>query len=166
MNMLPGPLELMVLLFLIGTILVVWFLRREPAKVVAKTFVDEKSRLLSDVSSGHRLTNWIIDNVLIALIYIVSIGQQSVFSVEEKQGLACLIIFMYYFIFEATLQKTPGKFVTRTKVVSSRIMDYWESDQPVLGAIAWRTIVRFVPFEPLSGWWHDRWSETRVVRDR
>ncbi len=67
----------------------------------------------------------------------------------------------YYFIFEVAFQRTPAKFITRTKVVTL------DGAKPDAAAIAVRTLTRFVPFEPFSGvldsWWHDRWSKTEVV---
>jgi len=79
------------------------------------------------------------------------------------------LYFLYYFLFEATLQRTPAKFITGTKVVGT------DGLKPTVGAIAARTLSRWVPFEAISiytgkdedkkrTWWHDRWTRTRVVR--
>jgi len=74
--------------------------------------------------------------------------------------------FAYYFVFEYRLGKTPGKFLTRTRVVSS------EGGKPSRRAILVRTAVRFIPFEWVSFvqknpvGWHDSLSGTMVVRDR
>ncbi len=79
------------------------------------------------------------------------------------------LYFCYYFFFEAAFQRTPGKFITGTKVVTS------DGLMPSTRAIALRTLSRLVPFEPISyytgkdeaqkrTWWHDRWTGTRVVK--
>lgn len=72
--------------------------------------------------------------------------------------------FLYYFLFEAIYQKTPGKFITSTKVVNL------VGEKPTRQSIALRTLARFVPFEVFSRsentWGHDRWTDTRVVNDR
>ena len=79
-----------------------------------------------------------------------------------------VVLFAYYFISEALLGKTVGKFLTGTRVVA-------ESGGPAqVWQIFVRTLCRFVPFDVFSflgrrGYgWHDRWSKTRVVaiRDR
>ncbi|MDF3067610.1 MAG: hypothetical protein K0R38_3211 [Polyangiaceae bacterium] len=69
----------------------------------------------------------------------------------------------YYLVLEGLFQVTPGKLVTRTRVVDCN------GHKPTLFQIFVRSLCRFVPFEPLSFFgrsksgWHDRWSDTRVV---
>jgi hypothetical protein len=69
----------------------------------------------------------------------------------------------YYFIFELLYQKTPGKFLTKTSVI-----DVY-GNKPTGPSLLLRSIIRLVPFEAFSclGYqgWHDRWSDTYVVRD-
>lgn len=70
---------------------------------------------------------------------------------------------LYYVLFEWIIQKTAGKMLTKTRVIS------WDGSNPGFGQVLLRTLVRFVPFEwipalgddgmPL----HDKWSKTRVV---
>jgi uncharacterized RDD family membrane protein YckC len=70
----------------------------------------------------------------------------------------------YYFIFETIWQRTPGKFITGTKVVTST------GGKPSVGTIAIRSLIRFFPFNGLSFLtkrvygWHDRWSGTYVIK--
>jgi len=74
------------------------------------------------------------------------------------------IFFLYYFAFEVIWQRTPGKFITGTKVVTP------DGRKPATYAIAVRTLARLVPFEPFSflgkeaNGWHDKWSCTTIVR--
>lgn len=76
------------------------------------------------------------------------------------------VMLLYYIGFEAVTGRTVGKLVTGTKVVT--LQGHAPSALQVLG----RTLIRFVPFEPFSFFgseprgWHDRWSNTRVVRLR
>lgn len=73
-------------------------------------------------------------------------------------------VFLYYFIFESICQRTPGKFITGTRVITGT------GTKPSMGTIAKRTLIRFVPFEAFSFLgenvygWHDRWSGTYVVK--
>lgn len=72
--------------------------------------------------------------------------------------------YLYYFLFEAIWQRTPAKFITGTKVVTS------SGEKPSIGTIAIRTIIRLVPFDAFSFLglkmygWHDRWSGTYVIK--
>jgi uncharacterized RDD family membrane protein YckC len=74
-------------------------------------------------------------------------------------------LILYYILFEWIIQKTFGKLLTKTKVVS------WDGSNPSLGQVLLRTLVRFVPFEwiPMLGDdgmpLHDKWSKTRVVEN-
>ena len=88
------------------------------------------------------------------IFYIVS------FSISMKFLFAMPI---YYFLFEFTLQKTPGKFITGTRVID----EY--ANKPNFGTMLTRSVVRMVPFEGFSclseRGWHDKWSNTYVVRE-
>ncbi len=69
-----------------------------------------------------------------------------------------------YALFEYRWQRTPGKFITKTRVID----EY--GNPPELSAVLLRTVIRWVPFEafscfgyPYSRGWHDKWSNTYVV---
>ena len=79
-----------------------------------------------------------------------------------------VVVFVYFVIFEATLKKSPAKFLTGTKVVNENGGD--ASFGQILGRIA----CRFIPFEAFSFLfgdsarvvgWHDKFSGTLVVKD-
>lgn len=122
--------------------------------------------------SGRRFLNLLIDNIAIyafAFIAAIVIALAAPDLIPTFQtwpktwGIALYIA--YFVLFEATIQRTPAKLITRTKVVDEA------GDKPGLGAIVGRTLSRLVPFEAFSGlwssppsWWHDRWSGTRVIR--
>jgi uncharacterized RDD family membrane protein YckC len=120
------------------------------------------------VSEVKRLINFVIDTTIIfTLLYLLT----SFVPAPETDAMISFIIicvfFLYYLIFEYFLQKTPAKFITRTKVVSL------DGSKPSMGTIALRTLCRLVPFDVISSigtpkdertWWHDRWVNTRVVK--
>jgi uncharacterized RDD family membrane protein YckC len=125
-------------------------------------------------SEGIRFANYIIDLVVIyALNFIVGLilgllSRGYGVSSGEAYTFGLIAIFLYFFIFEGTSQKSVGKLITKTKVVMV------DGSKPSLGTIALRTLIRLIPFEPLSAlgtpsgqrtWWHDRWVNTRVVKD-
>ncbi|MDD3427555.1 MAG: RDD family protein [Caldisericia bacterium] len=73
---------------------------------------------------------------------------------------------IYFVIFESIWSKTPGKFITRTKVIME------DGTKPPLRTIIIRALIRFVPFEAFSflassrpRGWHDKWSKTIVIED-
>ena len=74
---------------------------------------------------------------------------------------------LYFIITEGVYQKSVGKFITGTKVVTAT------GGRPTFGQIVGRTFARFIPFEAfsfLSGskpvGWHDSLSGTRVIMVR
>jgi len=70
---------------------------------------------------------------------------------------------IFYFILEATTQRTIGKFLTGTMVVME------DGSKPSAWVIFKRTLCRLIPFEPFSFFrddsrgWHDTISDTFVV---
>lgn len=74
--------------------------------------------------------------------------------------------FIYYVGFEAAFGRTPGKLLTGTRVVTLT------GEPPSFGQCLGRAFARCVPFEPLSFLggdgvgWHDKWTDTRVIRTR
>lgn len=122
---------------------------------------------LQDASLGVRFANLMIDSigrmlfVFALMIPFILLKMETVGSIMVFVGLLG-----YHFIFEATLGRTPAKFLTGTRVVSAN--GARASTAQILG----RTLARFVPFEPFSflasgkppSGWHDRWSNTRVVK--
>lgn len=120
-------------------------------------------------SLGQRLANLVIDYVaymVLSMALGVIVGLVGAVDwVESPLGnlFGLVMMFGYYAIFEAVFGRTPGKFVTRTRVVDIN------GGRASFGQILGRTALRFVPFEPFSFFgsghgWHDRWSNTRVVR--
>jgi len=128
-------------------------------------------------TTGIRFLNWSIDFIIhsgltfiLFFILCMVIGNEAYYSFLKSIGqlgligVSCLVFFLYYFIFESTIQRTPAKFFTGTKVLDIKGL------KPTKLQILKRTLSRIVPFEMLSGlgkkkWrgWHDQWSHTMVV---
>lgn len=119
-----------------------------------------------------RFVNLLIDTIvfyIIALFIGVIIGLTSPDSVngENFQLMSYLIsisIFLLYFaVFEGlTNGRTLGKLITGTRAVK-------EDGTPIqFGDAFKRALSRIVPFEAFSGFgdrpWHDKWTDTTVVK--
>jgi uncharacterized RDD family membrane protein YckC len=126
---------------------------------------------LEDASTNRRFANLVVDSFArtgfaFVLGVALAIAHIEVDSLLSKLLFGLMSIFLYYVLFEWLFGCTLGKLITGTRVVRA------DGERPTLGAIVIRTLSRLVPFEPfsfLSGerqGWHDRWSETRVVRVR
>lgn len=72
---------------------------------------------------------------------------------------------MFHALFEYYFGKTPGKFLTKTKVVKM------DGSKPTFINILGRNTARLIPFDPISylfsdRGWHDQISDTYVVMDK
>lgn len=88
--------------------------------------------------------------------------QDEMFSLQLKlAGLSLLYNFAYYAGFEGFFGSTPGKMLLGRVVIDEF------GERPDFPRVMLRTIIRWVPFEPISClWprgWHDQWSKTFVV---
>ncbi|MEO0114613.1 MAG: RDD family protein [candidate division WOR-3 bacterium] len=137
----------------------------------------KKKFAFPDIASKKlRFLNSIVDSICILwlqrLILIAIVGLSVRHSATEwlhsatEWLIELLIIFSYYFFFEAIFQKTPGKFLTQTRVTAV------DGSKPGFGSLLLRTLIRFIPFEPFSflerrkTGLHDRWSNTYVADER
>jgi len=74
-----------------------------------------------------------------------------------------VVLVLYYFTMEVFTQRSIGKFITGTKVITD------EGDKPDSAFIIRRTLSRLIPFEAFSFFgsvgtgWHDTISRTVVV---
>lgn len=132
-----------------------------------------KSDDVEPVYAGRRLANMVIDyagylgfSVISVFVIILVGGDGLVAGIEDVPDVVLGLPFYlgYYVICEALMQRTLGKLVTRTKVVSE------DGGKPRFGQIMIRTLCRLIPFEAFSFLgneavgWHDKISKTRVVR--
>jgi uncharacterized RDD family membrane protein YckC len=132
---------------------------------------------VATVSIGKRFIHFVIDYLFVsflllpllgALIGIVSAltgvdrsSMNKILSYRLLLGAGTMIL--YYILFEYFLNKTIGKFLTRSIVVT-------ETDtKPSFKSCLLRTLIRFVPFEAFSilssdsKMWHDKWTKTVVT---
>ncbi|MCC4214712.1 RDD family protein [Leeuwenhoekiella parthenopeia] len=124
-------------------------------------------------SSTMRFTNFCIDFVVyIVLVLAGSLALDSVFVTTESDlilGIGYFMMFVifmaYYGLSEFYFQKTAGKYVTKTIVVTK------EGAKPDATTIIIRTLCRLIPFDRLSflitkNGLHDRFSNTTVIREK
>lgn len=124
-------------------------------------------------SSWMRFTNFIIDFVIyVVLVLAGSLALDSVFVTTNSDlilGIGYFMMFLifmaYYGLSEYFFQKTAGKYVTKTIVVTK------EGAKPGAGTIIIRTLCRLIPFDRLSflitkNGFHDRFSDTMVIREK
>lgn len=118
--------------------------------------------LYEAASIGTRFLNFFLDRifsiVFIGIIAVIGSGIN-----DTLGGILVLVAFLgYYLLFEGVWQKTPAKWITKTKVVMN------DGSKPDFLHILGRTLTRYIPFEPLSFLagpvgWHDSLSKTLVV---
>ena len=122
---------------------------------------------MPDASQGTRVANFVIDSIGRVIFSVAAMAPFSALDMPAMGGIALVLAMpSYYFLFEATLGRTPAKFLTGTRVVSAN------GARASTGQILGRSLARFVPFEPFSflfggnppNGWHDKWSNTRVVK--
>lgn len=107
--------------------------------------------------------------ILLTIILSFAVGTiynpETDFAVNVAGYTTMLIAFLSYFIiFEYSYQKTLGKFITKTKVVTAN------GEIPTLGDIVRRTFCRLIPFDNVSflftkNGFHDSLSNTTVVKE-
>lgn len=143
--------------------------KRIPKHIEYKAF-----REVNVISGGKRFAHSFVDGIVYYVIYYfveyawLSASNNNVLS-NIITGFLISVIFMfsfpiYYIVFEHFLQRTPGKFLTKTLVI-----DIY-GNKPDIGTNILRNIIRLVPFEAISCFfnergWHDRWSDTYVVTE-
>jgi uncharacterized RDD family membrane protein YckC len=142
--------------------------KRIPRQVEYKAF-----RNIRVASGGKRFAHAFVDSTVYYVIYYFveyvwfSVSNSDVLS-NFFTGFFISVMFMfsfpiYYIVFEHFLQRTPGKFLTKTIVI-----DIY-GNKPEIGNNILRNIIRLVPFEVFSclseRGWHDRWSDTFVVTE-
>jgi uncharacterized RDD family membrane protein YckC len=133
---------------------------------------DEEPVPTEPASRGQRFLNLLIDLVgyfAFAIVVTVVVGLAYPPFLESSSALGdyafgFIVITSYYALSEGLFGRTLGKLVTRTWVVSE------SGGKPTFWQILGRSAARSIPFEPFSFFgaeptgWHDRLSETRVVR--
>jgi uncharacterized RDD family membrane protein YckC len=122
-------------------------------------------------SHGQRIGNYLIDQgcylILFTIISFFLDSMNILKKLDETTFLIiyCILVLVYCVSFEFLTGQTPGKVITKTRVVTD------EGEKPTFGAILIRTLCRFIPLEAISFLgpnaigFHDIFSKTRVVID-
>lgn len=124
------------------------------------------------VSRGIRFINFILDFLcflFITTIIFFLIGRYINPSVIESgysnRLLSILLYLIYYIVFESILGTTPGKLVTKTKVIQKNATSI------SFLTVLIRSASRLIPFEPISILfstnklsWHDKLSNSQVIK--
>jgi uncharacterized RDD family membrane protein YckC len=116
-----------------------------------------------DASPGLRFVHLLVDYIAFLLLAALCGVLGGALGIQLTPLIVYPLLIGFYVFFEGIFSATPGKMLTRTRVVSL------DGSKPSFGQIFGRTLVRFVPFEAFSflgsgSGWHDRWPKTRVVR--
>jgi len=126
----------------------------------------------TNVSRGVRFINFLIDFMCFMLITTVIFlilrryfDASIIESGYSNRLLSILIYLTYYTVFESVLGTTPGKLITKTKVVQKNATTISFSTAII------RSFSRIIPFEPISIFfnanklsWHDKFSNTKVIK--
>jgi uncharacterized RDD family membrane protein YckC/tetratricopeptide (TPR) repeat protein len=123
-------------------------------------------------SRSVRFVNFLIDSLIVNMMLAYCIGFISSWLgfktnliAEHPYIFGVSLMFSSYFIQEYFWGITIGKLITRTRIVNSL------GGKPTAWEIFLRTVLRFIPFEPISflssnkRGWHDTISDTYVIND-
>ncbi len=126
---------------------------------------------LDIADKGIRFVHNIVDTIAFyAVLFFQSMLMGGLLGIiPEEDSVWFLLYYLFLYVMFHTLcehlfGKTPGKFITKTKVVKK------DGSKPTFINLLGRNAARFVPFDPLSfllseRGWHDQLSDTYVVRD-
>lgn len=123
-----------------------------------------------------RLANFMIDSLAWLIVYfvlatVITFIIDFFYPIQDSALFQFFIIIMlistyigYYAIMEAHTQKTLGKYITKTKVVT------FDGQKPGRSVIMTRTFCRLIPFDRISflftEGFHDQLSKTKVIQDK
>jgi uncharacterized RDD family membrane protein YckC len=121
------------------------------------------------VKSSTRFVHFIVDTFIYFIFYVI-VGSvfQMIFQFDVNKNflftwLLMIVTYVFYYSFiEYHFQKTFGKYITKTKVVTIN------GEKPSLNDIIVRSFCRLIPFDRMSflfikNGFHDGISNTRVV---
>ncbi len=124
---------------------------------------------IDHASKANRFANNFIDTIVFYfLIFLHAMILDGWLGIIPEGGSDWFVIYffvfyvLYHFIFEYLFGKTPGKFITKTKVIDV------DGNKPDFKTLLVRNFSRLIPFDALSfllsdRGWHDSISKTHVV---
>ena len=141
----------------------------------------------ADASQGQRFLNWLVDNLFMQFVVVHASGyffgyllaytapdfMQALID-ERESGprywlLGFTIAYFNYLVYYTFCEKlfkgyTLGKLLTGTKAIRN------DGGELTFKDAILRSLSRIVPFEVFSALgikpWHDRWTDTRVIKSR
>jgi uncharacterized RDD family membrane protein YckC len=143
-----------------------------PPAATGSAPASEAGILPPSASHALRLRNFICDSLVVVPLAIgIGIAASKIPGIAATYAEWATIInwgiyFTYYFLFEALFGRTPGKFLTGTKVVNVN------GARLTLSQLVVRSLSRLIPFEGFSflgaepEGWHDTLSRSFVVKAR
>jgi uncharacterized RDD family membrane protein YckC len=117
-------------------------------------------------SKWRRLANFAVDSSCIVFLFLALLRllPTGLVAVNYYRFVVLGIMFSYYILAELLFKRTLGKLFTSTHIVTT------SDDVPTRRKLLLRTVLRFLPLEPLSLVfsrralaWHDRLSGTKVI---
>jgi len=128
---------------------------------------------LKKASKTVRLINMIVDTIcyffllfILLTVAVLVVNPKDVNSLNILTYSVLLVSFLVYYVTMETLfQKTIGKFITKSSVVTK------DGSKPTFKNIVGRTFSRMVPFDNITFLFmengiHDKFSETLVIKDK
>ncbi len=112
-----------------------------------------------------RFFNFLLDSAFyFSLLIIFLMSFKNVIDKDNVKWISIVCYFLYYFLFEYFKGQTPGKMITKSKMISSS-----DNRNFFFIRIFVRTLVRFIPFDILSYLFldrglHDICSKTEVIK--
>lgn len=130
-----------------------------------------QSRSTADAASRWRRVGTIVVDyigllvvgALIGALIGLFFGDAGIAALQSMPDLAlgCVVLLLYYTIFEGVWARTPGKLLFGTVVIDEN------GGKPSIARVVGRTFCRMIPFEVFSFFgergWHDKIPKTRVV---
>ena len=115
---------------------------------------------MNEINKGTRIMNVVFDMLIITLIS--GVIRPMFYFIDPTIPYYCVYV-LYYFSFEFFLCQTPGKMITKTKVVDMHNLkpNFWKT--------LYRTLLRLNPFDAASYLFgqeqggHDLVSKTRLI---
>ncbi|MFY1046948.1 RDD family protein [Chryseobacterium sp. GP-SGM7] len=128
-------------------------------------------------SLGTRFVNNLVDLIVLAIIHIIlAIVSQLIYILTYNNFffffnnggfiwdifIGAVVAFIYFYLWEYYSDgKTPGKYITGTKVISI------DGKRPTQRQYVSRSLYRIIPFEAFTFFgtdgWHDSMTDTRVI---
>ncbi len=144
--------------------------RIDELKTVYNKLADDQKQIESkQVSSLTRFLHFVIDTFAWLVVASLIGFLLNPLLIDSNQNILVYLIlaasfFGYYVFMETSYQKTLGKFITKTKVITI------DGKKPSTADITRRTACRLIPFDRvsyflLSNGFHDKLSDTTVVKE-